>query len=131
MKVNELEDKVMGVWSTCEDIDTFLYRYLDSPAAEMTEDDIANTLLGIKALHEQRCQRLWDAVEEVVKNTCALEGTASIYSPVMDEYIARKRRAVNEQGVREMSPPNDNRRAVNEPPAAILQADREPLDAEI
>ena len=69
MKVNELEDKVMGVWSTCADIDTFLYRYLDSPAGDMSEDDIANTLIGIKALHEQRCQRLWDAFEEVIKST--------------------------------------------------------------
>lgn len=69
MKVNELEDKVMGVWATCEDIDTFLYRYLDSPAGDMSEDDIANTLIGIKALHEQRCQRLWDAFEEVIKST--------------------------------------------------------------
>ena len=69
MKVNELEDKVMGVWATCEDIDTFLYRYLDSPAGDMSEDDIANTLLGIKALHEQRCQRLWDAFEQVVANS--------------------------------------------------------------
>ena len=111
MIVNDLEDKVMGVWATCEDIDTFLYRYLDSPAAEMTEDDIANTLLGIKALHEQRCQRLWDAFEEVVKSTSSLDGTASISSPIMDEYIAR------------------NRKAVNEPPAAILQADREPLES--
>ena len=58
----------MGVWSTCEDIDTFLYRYSDSPAREMSEDDIANTLLGIKTLHEQRCQRLWDAFEQVLAN---------------------------------------------------------------
>ena len=68
MKVNDLEDKIMGVWSTCEDIDTFLYRYSDSPAGEMSEDDIANTLLGIKTLHEQRCQRLWDAFEQVLAN---------------------------------------------------------------
>ena len=73
MKVNDLEDKIMGVWSTCEDIDTFLYRYLDSPAGEMSEDDIANTLLGIKALHEQRCQRLWDAFEKVLANSVTPE----------------------------------------------------------
>ena len=111
MKVNDLEDKIMSVWGTCEDIDTFLYRYLDSPAEELSEDDIANTLLGIKTLHDQRCQKLWDAFEEVVKRTSSLDGTASIYSPIMDEYIAR------------------NRKAVNEPPAATLQADREPLEA--
>ena len=66
MKVNDLEDKIMSVWGTCEDIDTFLYRYQDSPAGDLTEDDITNTLLAIKALHEQRCQRLWDAFEQVV-----------------------------------------------------------------
>ena len=81
MKVNDLEDRVMGVWATCEDIDTFLYRYLDSPAGDMSEDDIANTLLGIKALHEQRCQRLWDGFEEVVKtsNDADVEAAAVLF----------------------------------------------------
>ena len=82
MKVNELEDKVMGVWSTCEDIDTFLYRYLDSPAGDMSEDDIANTLLGIKTLHDQRCHKLWDAFEEVLKSNRDYNGTAAISSPI-------------------------------------------------
>ena len=77
MIVNDLEDKIMSVWGTVEDIDTFLYRYLDSPAAEMTEDDIANTLLGIKALHEQRCQRLWDAFEEVLNPESEDQGGCS------------------------------------------------------
>ena len=66
MKVNDLEDKIMSVWLTADDIDTFLYRYLDSPAGPLSEDDITNTLLGIKTLHEQRCQRLWDAFEKVL-----------------------------------------------------------------
>lgn len=69
MIVNDLEDKIMSVWGTSEDIDTFLYRYLDSPAERLTEDDISNTLLGIKTLHDQRCQKLWDAFEEVLANT--------------------------------------------------------------
>ena len=69
MIVNDLEDKIMSVWGTAEDIDTFLYRYLDSPAERLSEDDISNTLLGIKTLHDQRCQKLWDAFEEVLANT--------------------------------------------------------------
>ena len=68
MKVNDLEDKIMSVWGTAEDIDTLLYRYLDSPAERLTEDDISNTLLGIKTLHDQRCQKLWDAFEEGLAN---------------------------------------------------------------
>ena len=68
MKVNDLEEKIMSVWSTADDIDTFLYRYLDSPAGPLSEDDITNTLLGIKTLHDQRCQRLWDAFEKVLSS---------------------------------------------------------------
>ena len=90
MKVNDLEDKIMSVWGTVEDIDTFLYRYLDSPAGEMSEDDIANTLLGIKTLHDQRCQKLWDAFEDVLKsNTEArhrgsgtFNGSGSVAEPI-------------------------------------------------
>ena len=82
MKVHDLEDKIMNVWGTVEDIDTFLYRYLDSPADELSEDDIANTLLGIKTLHDQRCQKLWDAFEEVLKSNRDYNGTAAISSPI-------------------------------------------------
>ena len=96
MKVNDLEDKIMSVWGTAADIDTFLYRYLDSPAVPLSEDDITNTLLGIKTLHDQRCQKLWDAFEEVLKSNrdykgvssgMPLEGTAAISSPIADEFI--------------------------------------------
>ena len=102
MKVNDLEDKIMSVWRTCEDIGTFLYRYLDSPAGEMSEDHISNTLLGVKTLHDQRCQKLWDAFEEVLKS-----------NRVADEIIIRN---VDTTGgtVRMQFP-------------AHLQADKEPL----
>ena len=69
MNVNDLEDKIMSTWSTADDIDTFLYRYLDSPAEPLSEDDISNTLFGIKALHDQRCQRLWDTFEKILANS--------------------------------------------------------------
>ena len=77
MKVNDLEDKIMSVWSTAADIDTFLYRYLDSPAGPLSEDDVANTLLGIKTFHDQRCQKLWDAFEEVLKSNRDYKGISS------------------------------------------------------
>ena len=98
MIVNDLEDKIMSVWGTSDDIDTFLYRYLDSPAGELSEDDISNTLLGIKTLHDQRCQKLWDAFEEVLKsNTEArhrgsgtFNGSGSVAEPIEGfDYTAR------------------------------------------
>ena len=69
MEANDLEDDIMSVWSTTDDIDTLLYRYLESSAGPLSEDDISNTLLGIKALHDQRCQRLWDTFEKVLANS--------------------------------------------------------------
>ena len=66
MTVHDLEDKILSMWATADDIDTFLHRYLESPAGDMSEDDIANTFLGIKTLHDQRCQKLWDAFEKVL-----------------------------------------------------------------
>ena len=73
MTVHDLEDKILSMWATADDIDTFLYRYLDSPAEPLSEDDISNTLLGIKTLHDQRCQRLRDAFEKVLANSVTPE----------------------------------------------------------
>ena len=98
MIVNDLEDKIMSVWGTADDIDTLLYRYLDSPAGEMSEDDISNTLLGIKTLHDQRCQKLWDAFGEVLKSTAearstgneTFNGSSSVAKPIEGfDYTAR------------------------------------------
>ena len=134
MKVHDLEDKIMNVWGTVEDIDTFLYRYLDSPAGEMSEDDIANTLLGIKTLHDQRCQKLWDAFGEVLKSnrdhrhgrqlstptpaekiTC--KGTAAISSPIADASVTRNPSTTATGSSDRMQFPSH------------LQADREPLES--
>ena len=126
MKVNDLEDKIMSVWGTCEDIDTFLYRYLDSPAEELSEDDIANTLLGIKTLHDQRCQKLWDAFGEVLKSNrdyngapsgMPLEGTAAISSPIAAEPTTRNHSTTATGSIDRMQFPSH------------LQADREPLES--
>ena len=66
MTVHDLEDKILSMWATADDIDTFLHRYLESPAGDMSEDDIANTVLGIKTVHDRRGQKLWDAFEKVL-----------------------------------------------------------------
>jgi len=107
MKVNDLEDKIMSVWSTADDIDTFLYRYLDSPAEPLSEDDIANTLLGIKTLHDQRCQKLWDAFGEVLKSNRDHRHGRQLSTPTPAEKIT-----------------------CNLDTTATLQADREPLEPE-
>ena len=117
MKVNDLEDKIMSVWRTCEDIDTFLYRYLDSPAGEMSEDHISNTLLGVKTLHDQRCQKLWDAFEEVLKSNHVADEDRD--PALAAEIIIRNHGTTATAGSARMQFP------------AHLQADKEPLESEV
>jgi hypothetical protein len=55
----DLEDAIYKVWQTADDIETLYNHHGDAPKP-MTEDEIANTLLGIKQLHDMRCEALMD-----------------------------------------------------------------------
>ena len=56
---SKLEDAIQRAWQTSDDIDLLFKRYLDAPEP-MTEDDVANVLLGIKVIHDMRCEALMD-----------------------------------------------------------------------
>jgi methyl coenzyme M reductase gamma subunit len=60
----DLEEKIMAVWSTKEDVALLLRQHCDR-AEPMTEDEVQNALLGIETLMEMRCQELWDCFTEV------------------------------------------------------------------
>jgi hypothetical protein len=55
----DLESAVMLMWQTSDDIELLYKHYCDAPKP-MTEDEVANALLGIKALHDMRCAALMD-----------------------------------------------------------------------
>lgn len=55
----DLEDCIYKVWQTADDLETF-FMYHGDAEKPMTEDEVANTLLGIKMLHEMRCWQLMD-----------------------------------------------------------------------
>jgi len=55
----DLESAIMVVWQTVEDIDLLFRHYGDAPRP-MTEDEVMNALLGIKTLHDMRCEHLMD-----------------------------------------------------------------------
>jgi hypothetical protein len=61
----DLEQHIMQAWITSEDLDLFLWKLMDSPD-EMTEDEIANMLIGIKAIHDARMHKLWNTFEELL-----------------------------------------------------------------
>jgi hypothetical protein len=44
----DLEQDILNCWHVTDDIDTLLTGYLDGP--EMSQDDVANVLLGLKTL---------------------------------------------------------------------------------
>lgn len=56
----DLESAIMLAWQTSDDIDLLFKHYGDHPVP-MTEDEVLNALLGIKALHDMRCEALMDA----------------------------------------------------------------------
>lgn len=55
----DLESAIMLAWQTSEDIELLYKHHGDSPKL-MTEDEIANALLGIKILHDMRMEQLMD-----------------------------------------------------------------------
>jgi hypothetical protein len=60
----DLEDSVYKVWQTSDDIELLFKHHGDAPEP-MTEDEVANTLLGIKQLHDMRCHALMDMLARV------------------------------------------------------------------
>ena len=55
----DLESAIMVAWQTSDDNDLLFRHYGDAPRP-MTEDEVMNALLGIKTLHDMRCEQLMD-----------------------------------------------------------------------
>jgi hypothetical protein len=55
----DLESAIMKVWQMEDDLDLFLKYHGDAPTP-MTEDEVANTILGLKMIHKMRMWELND-----------------------------------------------------------------------
>ena len=64
-----LEAEIMSVWNTKDDLNAITHRLMDDPDP-MTEDDIANVLIGLSELHDIRCKKLFEVFETMVKEKC-------------------------------------------------------------
>lgn len=64
MSYTKIEDKIMRVWSTSDDLEDFITQYYEG-TKPMTEDEVFNTIWGLKELHDIRCQRLFEAYKQV------------------------------------------------------------------
>ena len=56
----DLETAITDVLWVEKDIDNLLWRIMDSPEGPMTDDDLANYLLGLKTVLNLRGEILWD-----------------------------------------------------------------------
>jgi hypothetical protein len=65
-----LEEEIMDVWQTKKDLDAVIERILDDPDGPMTEDELANVLIGLSELHETRCKKLWRVFETMIEEKC-------------------------------------------------------------
>jgi len=74
----DLEEEIHKVWATEEDLDTILYRIMDAPEEQPSEDDITNMLMGLKEIHNSRCIKLYDVFETMVKDKCFTNKDASL-----------------------------------------------------
>lgn len=63
----DLEDAMSALYNMGGDIDVILYSLMDAKVRP-TEDDIANMLIGAKALHNARYQKMWQIFEDLIKN---------------------------------------------------------------
>ncbi|MDP7368627.1 MAG: hypothetical protein QGH83_15370 [Candidatus Pacebacteria bacterium] len=61
-----LEEEIMNVWQTRNDLDAVTERIIDDPDGPMTEDEIANVLIGLSELHETRCIKLFKVYESMI-----------------------------------------------------------------
>ena len=65
-----LEEELMKVWQTKDDLDAIAERLHDDPDDPlwlMTQAEMGNLLIGLSELHETRCKKLWKVFETIVK----------------------------------------------------------------
>jgi hypothetical protein len=62
-----LEAEIMSVWNTKDDLNAITSRMMDDPDP-MTEDEIANVLIGLSELHDIRCKKLFNVFESMVRD---------------------------------------------------------------
>ena len=61
----DLEQQIMACWNVTSDIDTLCEGVIES---DMTTDQIANILLGMKQLYELKFDKMFRTYEELIQD---------------------------------------------------------------
>ena len=88
----DLESAIMLAWQTSEDID-LLYKHHSDHPIPMTEDQVATALLGIKALHDMRCEALMDTYcrKMELNQYCTNPETLAAREAMLPEFPIKKK----------------------------------------
>ena len=62
----KLEDAIMRMWCTTEDLDT-LFQYYYERHDSMSPEDVANALLGIKQMLHMRGELAFELFEQLIR----------------------------------------------------------------
>lgn len=60
----DMEQQIMTCWNVCEDLDTLSEGVVER---NMTTDNIANVLIGMKDLYQLKFEKLMEQFEDLVK----------------------------------------------------------------
>ena len=61
----DLEQQMLQAWHVCDDLDLLYKNVMDR---DMSKDEIANVLLGMKSLYDMKFNQLWDTFEKCLAN---------------------------------------------------------------
>lgn len=61
----DLEQNIMKCWNVTDDIHLLFENVMEK---DLTKDDIANALLGMRQLYEMKFEKLWDNFEQLIED---------------------------------------------------------------
>ena len=62
----DLESAIQTVWNTKDDLELITQQMVDGPET-MTEDELANVMIGLSELHDIRCKKLFSVFETMLR----------------------------------------------------------------
>jgi hypothetical protein len=66
-KMYDLETMILDCWRVCNDLET-VFRQVGDGESEPTQDELMNTLMGMKQLYEWKFEQLFNRYEEVLRD---------------------------------------------------------------
>lgn len=62
-----IEENIMSCWNICDDIDIVL-KQLDSGDKPLSDDQLANALIGLKTIYQWKFEQLQNSLEDVFES---------------------------------------------------------------